>query len=81
MNKAKKRRLSLSQRYNIYGYSFMLPFFLLFFTFTIIPVFTALFQSFTQYDMINEAKFVGLNNYKLLLMDDDIFITSLKNTM
>ena len=81
MNKVKKYKLTLSRKYNIYGYSFMLPFFLLFFTFTIVPVFTALFQSFTQYDMINEAKFVGLNNYKLLLMDDDIFITSLKNTM
>lgn len=81
MNKVKKHKLTLSRKYNIYGYSFMLPFFLLFFTFTIVPVFTALFQSFTQYDMINEAKFVGLNNYKLLLMDDDIFITSLKNTM
>lgn len=81
MNKNKKRKLSLRQKHYIYGYAFMLPFFLLFFIFTIVPVFVAFFQSFTQYDMINAAKFVGFNNYKLLIMDDDIFILALKNTM
>lgn len=84
MNKVKttkKRKLTLNARYNIYGYAFLLPFVLLFFVFTIIPVFVAFFQSFTRYDMINPAEFVGLNNYKLLLMDDDIFITAMKNTM
>lgn len=84
MNKVKttkKRKLTLNARFNLYGYAFMLPFFLLFFLFTIIPVFVAFFQSFTRYDMINPAEFVGLNNYKLLLMDDDIFITAMKNTM
>ena len=84
MNKAKtrkKRGLTLAGRFNIYGYAFMLPFFLLFFIFTIIPVFVAIGQSFTQYDMINPAKFIGLNNYKLLLLDDDVFIVAIKNTM
>ena len=79
--KTKKRKMTLEKRYNLYGYAFMLPFCLLFFVFTIIPVFVAFFQSFTRYDMINPAEFVGLNNYKLLLMDDDIFITAMKNTM
>ena len=77
----KNRRLSMRQKYNLYGYAFMSVFFLLFFVFTIIPVFQAIYQSFTQYDMINPAKFVGLNNYKLLFMDDDIFILAIKNTM
>ena len=77
----KKRGSSLRTKYNIYGYIFMAPFFLLFFVFTIIPVFQAIYQSFTQYDMINPAKFVGLNNYKLLLLDDDIFILAIKNTL
>lgn len=77
----KNRRLTIRQKYNIYGYSFMSVFFVLFFVFTIIPVFQAIYQSFTQYDMINPAKFVGLSNYKLLFMDDDIFIIAIKNTM
>ena len=77
----KNRRLTIRQKYNIYGYSFMSVFFVLFFVFTIVPVFQAIYQSFTQYDMINPAKFVGLSNYKLLFMDDDIFIIAIKNTM
>lgn len=81
MKKTQKRKMTLEKRFNLYGYAFMLPFCLLFFVFTIIPVFVAFFQSFTRYDMINPAEFVGLNNYKLLLMDDDIFITAMKNTM
>lgn len=84
MNKTgskKKRKLTLERRFHIYGYAFMLPFFLLFFIFTVIPVFVAIGQSFTQYDMINPAKFAGLTNYKLLFLDDDIFIIAIKNTM
>ena len=81
MKKTKKHKMTLEGKFNLYGYAFMLPFCLLFFVFTIIPVFVAFFQSFTRYDMINPAEFVGLNNYKLLLMDDDIFITAMKNTM
>lgn len=80
-NRNKTNRLTMRQRYNLYGYGFMSVFFVLFFVFTIIPVFQAIYQSFTQYDMINPAKFVGLNNYKLLFMDDDIFIVAIKNTM
>lgn len=84
MNKTvskKKHKLTLERRFHIYGYAFMLPFFLLFFIFTVIPVFVAIGQSFTQYDMINPAKFAGLTNYKLLFLDDDIFIVAIKNTM
>lgn len=77
----KNRRLTMRHKYNLYGYGFMSVFFVLFFVFTIIPVFQAIYQSFTQYDMINPAKFVGLNNYKLLFMDDDVFILAIKNTM
>ena len=71
----------MRQKYNIYGYAFMSVFFVLFFVFTIIPVFQAIYQSFTRYDMINPAEFVGLKNYKLLLLDDDIFILAIKNTL
>lgn len=77
----KKRGLTLTQKYNIYGYAFMSVFFVLFFVFTIIPVFQAIYQSFTRYDMINPEEFEGLKNYKLLLLDDDIFILAVKNTL
>ena len=68
-------------RKNGTGYLFILPFVLLFFLFTVVPVFVAGGVSLTQYDMINPPKWVGLNNYKLMFMDDDVFLLALKNTM
>lgn len=62
------------------GIILFLPFFILFLIFTIIPVFVAIFLSLTNYDMVNFPDFVGMNNFKLLIMDDDIFLLSLKNT-
>ncbi|MBQ7726798.1 MAG: sugar ABC transporter permease [Clostridia bacterium] len=73
-------KIKTTTRYNLYGYAFMAPFFLLFFLFTIMPVFIALFESFTNYNMLQAFDFVGVNNYKLLFLDDDIFLIALKNT-
>lgn len=66
---------------NSVGYLFMLPFLVLFALFVVLPVAVAIFTSFTDYNMLQPAKFVGFNNYRLLLTDDDVFITALKNTL
>ena len=76
----KKLHLNNRQRHNVTGYLFMAPFLILFFLFTIIPVIVALCTSFTEYNMIESPKFIGLTNYKLLFLDDKEFITALKNT-
>ena len=68
------------QRHNVVGYLFMSPFLILFFLFTIIPVVTAIILSLTNYNMIESPQFIGLTNYRLLLMDDNEFITAWKNT-
>jgi len=67
-------------RKNGIGYVFILPFALLFLVFTIVPVLVAAGTSLTQFDMINKAEWVGFNNYRLLFMDDDVFMLALKNT-
>ena len=59
---------------------FLAPFLILFIIFVAVPVFIAAGMSFTSYNMIQPAKWVGLTNYRLLLTDDDIFLTALKNT-
>ena len=59
---------------------FLAPFLILFVIFVAVPVFIAAGMSFTSYNMIQPAKWVGLTNYRLLLTDDDIFLTALKNT-
>jgi len=73
---------SLYLRYKKYltGYLFLLPFLTLFFIFTVLPVITALGISFTNYNMIQRPRWIGITNYKLLFMDDDVFLIALKNT-
>lgn len=62
------------------AYAFMAPFLILFFTFIILPVLVALGTSFTDYNMLQPPRWLGLSNYKFLFMDDDVFLIALKNT-
>ena len=59
----------------------MSPFLIFFTIFIIIPVLVALYLSLTSYNMIEFPKFVGFTNFKLLFMDDSVFIIALKNTL
>jgi len=74
-------RLSLFIKKNGTGYLFLLPFLILFIVFVVAPVFVAIGISFTNYNMLQPASFVGINNYRLLFLDDDVFLTALQNTM
>ena len=72
------KRMSASRKMAIL---FFAPFFILFCIFVVGPVIQSIVISLTNYDLIQKADFVGLNNYKLLFMDDEIFMLSLKNTL
>ena len=63
------------------GYAFMAPFVILFTIFIVAPVLTAIGLSFTNYNMMQTPTFVGLNNYRLLFLDDEVFMTGLSNTL
>ncbi len=63
------------------NYMLMLPFFLCFFAFTVLPVALSMFISLTDFNMLQMPRFVGMKNYMRLFLDDDIFITALKNTV
>lgn len=62
------------------SYIMLAPWLLIFILFTLVPIAFSLFYSFTNYDMIGNSDFVGLDNY-IRMFGDDIFITSLKNTI
>lgn len=62
-------------------YLFMLPFFSIFFTFVILPVFASIFLSFTYFNVLEAPRWIGWSNYALLFLEDDIFLTSIKNTL
>lgn len=63
------------------GYAFLAPFVILFTVFVVAPVLTAIGLSFTDYNMMQTPHFVGLNNYKLLFLDDEVFLTAISNTL
>lgn len=63
------------------SYLLMMPYLIFFILFTILPVILSFVFSFTYYNMIEPPRFIGWYNYIRLFLDDDIFITALKNTM
>ena len=62
-----------------YGYLFILPALIGTFVFIIIPIFCSFALSFTDWDLLNEIKFVGLENYKAVLSQGE-FLQILTNT-
>ena len=79
----KKRNLSVARykaRQMWVCYLFLLPFATLFVTFYILPMFTSIRYSFTYYNILEPARFIGLANYINLILQDDIFLISVKNT-
>lgn len=61
-------------------YLFLAPYAILFFTFFILPICVSIYYSFTYYDILQPARFVGLENYINLVLQDDVFLTAVKNT-
>lgn len=66
---------------NKVGYFMLAPFMILFTIFTIFPVLLSIILSFTTFNMLEMPKFIFMDNYIRLFLDDDIFITALKNTL
>ena len=63
------------------GYFMLAPFMILFTIFTIFPVLLSIILSFTTFNMLEMPDFIFMDNYIRLFLDDDIFITALKNTL
>jgi len=81
-NVVTKKRLTLWDKIkkNKVSYTMVAPFFLVFFTFTLLPVIMSFTLSFTSFDMLQAPKFIGLNNYINLFLNDEVFLIALKNT-
>lgn len=62
------------------GLLFIAPAVLGFFIFIVFPIISSLYYSFTDYNILQPAKWIGLENYRKLFMDKT-FILSLKNTL
>ncbi|MFA6829303.1 MAG: sugar ABC transporter permease [Bacilli bacterium] len=80
----RKRHKKIS--YSKYGYLFLLPFFIIFITFSLIPLIQTIYYSFFEYyyqNGINQVgpNFVGFDNYVTILAADSVFWKYLGNTL
>lgn len=70
----------LQARKNKVCYLFLAPYAILFITFFILPIAISIFYSFSYYNILEPARFIGLQNYINLILQDEVFLTSVKNT-
>jgi multiple sugar transport system permease protein len=75
-------KFSRHERQNVAkGLLFISPWLLGFTLFTIYPLISSFYYSFTQYDVLRPAKFIGLSNYKEIFLNDNLFRIVLGNTL
>jgi len=78
-------KMKQSKKSSFTPWVFLAPHLIIFGIFFLIPIFFGIYISFTEWDLISSPTFVGLDNYKeILLQSDSIFYeqlhTGLKNT-
>ena len=79
MNRFKKFAMEIYA--DRWSYILIAPFMIFFCVFIVIPVVAAIVLSFTDFNMLQTPKFVALDNYKTLFLNDDVFIIAMKNTL
>src|SRR5690625_3458179 len=75
-----KKKLNLAPVY------FLTPHIILFLVFILLPSIYGIYASFTKWNLINDPSWVGLDNYKTILFDQDStfhkqFLNGMKNTL
>lgn len=63
------------------AYALVAPFMILFTIFTILPAIVSIVLSFTSFNLLENPSFIGLENFKRMFFEDDIFPVALKNTL
>lgn len=78
----KMPKLTKWERRNlITGLLFVSPWLIGFLLWTLYPLASSIFYSFTRYDFITEMKWIGLGNYREIFFDDPRFWTVIYNTV
>lgn len=76
----KKRGASRRRRENLVGYAFMLPWLLGFVLIVGGPVVVSLYLSFTDYSILGDPEWIGLENYERMFTSDPRFWAALRVT-
>jgi multiple sugar transport system permease protein len=75
----KRKKLHNFNEDNLTGYILLSPWLIGFFVFTMFPLLSSLFYSFTKFDLLSPPVWVGLKNYTAVFADDR-FYQSMKVT-
>lgn len=75
------KKILLEIKKNRDCYVMLAPFMILFVIFTVVPVVMSFPMGFTDFNMAQPPKFVGLSNYTTLFLSDKIFIKSIRVTI
>lgn len=81
LRKIGKRELYLNFKENIPMFIMFAPFLIFFIVFTIAPIISSVLLSLTSYDLISSPKFIGIENYRRLIVNDTAFAVTVKNTL
>lgn len=76
----KKKKLNGFRKDQISAYLMAAPYVILFLVFIVVPVVWSLVLSLTHYNIVQDMKWAGLENYKELFTNDDLFIKACSNT-
>lgn len=70
----------LRKREAMIGLAFISPWIIGVIVFSLGPFIVSLWLSFTRYTIIEAPRWIGLDNYRQIFYDDDLFFISLRNT-
>lgn len=71
---------SIKRNYQYIGLLYISPWLLGFLLLQLYPFIASFIYSFTSYDLINNPKYIGINNYIDMFTKDELFYTSMKVT-
>jgi multiple sugar transport system permease protein len=77
----KKQQQKKAIRESLVGYAIISPWLVGFIVLIVGPMIASLYLSFTDYDMLSSAGWVGIDNYTRILTSDPRFIQSIKVTL
>ena len=67
--KIRRPRISMSRRESLWAYATISPWIIGFLVFTVGPMIASLYFSFTEYNIIDAPRWIGLQNYQKVLTD------------
>src|SRR5262245_51731331 len=66
---------------NLAGYTFIAPWLIGFFGFTLLPMVASLYLAFTDYDILTPPRWVGLENFQRMFTQDRRYLQSVTVTL